>query len=94
MKAAPELSNEECKKLSDLTKRVLPYRQHLHYTRHPGYAHYKFEGNYDPQLETLLGHIPTSDEIIIMVDGGYFNFGASCSVNASDHSFHGKVNTD
>lgn len=54
-----------------------------------GYAHYKFSGRVS---DKLLGHEPTGDELIMLVDSGFSHFGASCSV--SNRSFSGRVNTD
>lgn len=57
-----------------------------------GYAHYKFSGRVSDKLVELLGHEPTGDELIMLVDSGYSHFGASCSV--SNRNFSGRVNTD
>lgn len=62
--------------------------------RRTGYAHYTFEGNYTPWLVELLGRHPTSDEIIMLVDGGFSHFGATCGVSRNRMTFSGRVNTD
>lgn len=59
-----------------------------------GYAHYTFEGNYTNDLVQRLGRHPTGDEIIMLVDGGFSHFGASCSVAHDRMTFSGRVNTD
>lgn len=57
-----------------------------------GYAHYRFTGRFTPLLVERLGRQPTADEIIMLVDGGFSHFGASCSINGN--YFSGRVNTD
>lgn len=57
-----------------------------------GYAHYKFSGTITDKLIELLGHEPSSDEIIMLVDSGFSHFGASCSI--SGRRFSGSVNID
>lgn len=58
-----------------------------------GYAHYTFSGKVSTALIDALGRLPTGDEVIMLVDGGFSHFGASCRV-ASDGTFSGRVNTD
>ena len=62
------------------------------YTQTSGYAHYKFSGDITDKLVEALGHEPSPDEIIMLVDGGFSNFGASCTIN--DRHFGGRVNID
>lgn len=62
--------------------------------RRTGYAHYTFDGSYTPLLVELLGRHPTSDEIIMLVDGGFSHFGATCNVSHDRMTFSGRVNTD
>ena len=62
--------------------------------RRTGYAHYTLEGTYTPLLVELLGRHPTGDEIIMLVDGGFSHFGATCGVSHDRMTFHGRVNTD
>ena len=62
--------------------------------RRTGYAHYTFEGRYTHRLVELLGRHPTSDEIIMLVDGGFSHFGATCGVSHDRMIFSGRVNTD
>lgn len=62
--------------------------------RQRGYAHYKFNGVYTPWLVELLGRHPDEDEIIMLVDGGFSHFGATCSVRTESMHFAGRVNID
>lgn len=62
------------------------------YTQTSGYAHYKFSGDITDKLVEALGHEPSPDEIIMLVDGGFSHFGASCTIN--DRHFGGRVNID
>ena len=62
------------------------------YTRARGYAHYKFSGDITDKLVEALGHEPSPDEIIMLVDDGFSHFGASCSING--RHFSGRVNID
>lgn len=57
-----------------------------------GYAHYSFSGHIKPELVKRLGRQPTEDEIIMLVDGGFSHFGASCTINGD--FFRGLVNID
>ena len=50
------------------------------YSRRSGYAHITFNGTYTEKLCEILGRTPTGEEIIMLVDGGFSHFGASCSV--------------
>lgn len=62
------------------------------YRKDVGYAHYSFSGNYTPKLVELLGHEPSPEEIIIIVNGGFSHFVASCSI-AGTH-FCGRLSVD
>jgi len=62
------------------------------FKRHSGYAHYSFSGDITGKLIELLGHEPTLDEIIMLVDDGFSHFGACCSITG--RHFSGRVNTD
>lgn len=62
------------------------------YRKSPGYAHYTFSGTITDRLVEALGHEPSADEIILIVDGGFSHFGASC--NISNRHFSGKVYID
>lgn len=62
------------------------------YTQTSGYAHYKFSGDITDKLVEALGHEPSPDEIIMLVDGGFSHFGASCTING--RHFGGRVNID
>ena len=63
------------------------------FTRCVGYAHYTFSGRCTAALVERLGRLPTSDEVIMLVDNGFSHFGASCTID-SNGDFHGRVNTD
>lgn len=98
MKATVELTKEELKKYNEmydnLQKKIkgVDMNELISYSRTSGYAHYKFTGTYTEKLCEALGRTPTGEEIIMLVDGGFSHFGASCSVY--DGHFTGRVNTD
>lgn len=99
MKAVTEYTNEEAeamaKKWHELRDKAssVPRKEWFdNYTRTSGYAHYKFSGNITDKLVEALGHEPSPDEIIMLVDSGFSHFGASCSIN--DRHFSGHVNID
>lgn len=100
MKAIVEYTPEEYSKMYEkfmaLQHVTAGYKRSdlLTYTRTSGYAHYKFKGTYTQKLVELLGHHPTEDEIIMLVDGGYSHFGAGCSIDKKNMAFSGHVNTD
>ena len=99
MKAIVEYTKEEAeatskkwKELRDKTK-VIPRAELFdNYSRTSGYAHYKFSGDITDKLIEVLGHEPSPDEIIMLVDNGFSHFGASCSING--RHFSGRVNID
>lgn len=98
MKAIVELTPEEMKKYNEMYDRLMkavkgiPSTQLYDYSEKRGYAHYTFNGTYTAKLCEVLGRTPTGEEIIMLVDGGFSHFGASCSVY--DGHFTGRVNTD
>lgn len=100
MEAITSISKERHEYLSALTKNLREktegtskYKDWFEdYKQTSGYAHYKFSGKVSDKLVELLGHEPTSEEIILLVDDGFSHFGASCSMNG--RSFSGRVNTD
>lgn len=57
-----------------------------------GYAHYTFSGKVSDEMVEEMGRMLTGDEIIMLVDGGFSHFGASCSI--SGQAFRGSVNID
>ena len=99
MKAIVDYTNEEAEAMSkkwnelrDKTK-VIPRAELFdNYSRTSGYAHYKFSGDITDKLVEALGHEPSPDEIIMLVDGGFSHFGASCTINGKH--FGGRVNID
>ena len=99
MKAITAYTNEEAEAMSkkwhelrDKTK-VIPRAELFdNYSKTSGYAHYKFSGDVTDKLVEVLGHEPSPDEIIMLVDGGFSHFGASCSING--RHFSGRVNID
>ena len=99
MKAIVDYTNEEAEAMSkkwnelrDKTK-VIPRAELFdNYTQTSGYAHYKFSGDITDKLVEVLGHEPSPDEIIMLVDGGFSHFGASCTINGKH--FGGRVNID
>lgn len=100
MKAIVEHTPEEyqalCDKEAALRKALEghAYADLFTYRKQYGYANYVFSGTYTPKLVELLGHVPDSDEIIMLVDGGFNNFGAICCVNTRECTFNGRVNID
>ena len=99
MKAIVDYTNEEAEAMSkkwnelrDKTK-VIPRAELFdNYSITSGYAHYKFSGDITDKLVEALGHEPSPDEIIMLVDGGFSHFGASCTINGKH--FGGRVNID
>ena len=60
-----------------------------------GYAHYTFHGFYTKRLVEMLGREPDEDEIIILVDGGFYHFGATCFISRDGTgAISGRVNID
>lgn len=99
MEAVTELSAKREAHLSALTKTIREKTKGYRHTelfndfqKISGYAHYKFTGEITDKLIELLGHEPTSEEVILIVDDGYSHFGASCSIYG--RHFGGRVNTD
>lgn len=99
MKAIVEYTNEEAeamakkwKELRDKTNSIARNELFDNYARTSGYAHYKFSGDITDKLIEALGRMPSPDEIIMLIDGGFSHFGASCSIN--DRHFSGRVNID
>lgn len=99
MKAIVEYTKEEAEamtkkwhELRDKTNSVPRKEWFDNYTRTSGYAHYKFSGDITDKLVEVLGHEPSPDEIIMLVDSGFSHFGASCSING--RHFSGRVNID
>lgn len=99
MKAIVEYTKEEAEimskkwnELRDKTKGIPKAELFDNYSRTSGYAHYKFSGDITDKLVEVLGHEPSPDEIIMLVDSGFSHFGASCSING--RHFSGRVNID
>lgn len=99
MKAIVEYTNEEAEAMSkkwnelrDKTSSIPRKEWFDNYSRTSGYAHYKFSGDITDKLVEVLGHEPSPDEIIMLVDNGFSHFGASCSING--RHFSGRVNID
>lgn len=99
MKAIVEYTKEEAEAMSkrwnelrDKTKDIPITELLINYTRTHGYAQYRFSGDITDKLVEVLGHEPSPDEIIMIVDRGFSHFGASCSVNG--RHFSGRVYTD
>lgn len=99
MKAIVEYTKEEAEAMSkkwnelrDKTKDIPKTELFDNYSRTSGYAHYKFSGDITDKLVEVLGHEPSPDEIIMLVDSGFSHFGASCSING--RHFGGRVNID
>ena len=99
MKAIVEYTKEEYafmskkwKELRDKTNSMARSELFDNYTKTSGYAHYTFSGDITDKLVEALGHEPSPDEIIMLVDYGFSHFGASCSI--SNRHFSGRVCTD
>ena len=99
MKAIVEYTKEEYafmskkwKELRDKTNGMARSELFDNYTKTSGYAHYTFSGDITDKLVEALGHEPSPDEIIMLVDDGFSHFGANCSI--SGRHFSGRVCTD
>lgn len=99
MKAVVELSKEEYQKLSVIRENIIGKIKGLshedmwdEYEKKYGYAHYKFTVKPSEKMIAAIGREPTTDEMIIIVDGGFSHFGASCSEYKGTYT--GQVNTD
>lgn len=57
-----------------------------------GYANYTFSGYIADLLIEKLGRMPTTEEILLIVDNGFSHFGATCII--TDRYFSGKVYID
>lgn len=100
MKSITEYTPEEKKEMSEKLQKLraalkdTPVKELFEdYNRHINYAHYTFSGKISNKLIQLLGRMPTTDEIIMIADGGFHHFGATCSI-FPDRSFSGKINID
>jgi hypothetical protein len=51
------------------------------FERRSGRSYYSFNGTISNELIEKLGRIPTEEEIVILVDGGFSHFGANCDCN-------------
>lgn len=101
MKAIVELTPDEHSRLHDIYVNLRAAIKDVPCTdivedlqRRYVYAHYRFSGKYTPRLIELLGRQPSADEIIMLVDGGFSHFGATCTINHETREFQGRVNTD
>lgn len=100
MKAITEYTPQEYSKMHQKREALceaikgVPLDELLASTVERGYACYRFTGVYTPYLVELLGRHPDADEIIMLVDGGFSHFGASCTVNNDSQQFHGFVYVD
>ena len=99
MKAIVEMNQEEQKeygkKFDQLREKLaINTRNELLPDLHKmvGYAHYRFSGRIGQALVDALGRQPTPEEIIMLVDNGFWHFGAECHINGD--RFTGRVNTD
>lgn len=98
MKAIVSLSEQEHQEYSEiqsnLNEKIKEYEFNdlIHYRKLSGCAKYNFSGTYTDKLVEALGREPKGEEIIMLVDGGFSHFGASCSVH--DGTFSGYVYID
>lgn len=99
MKPILELTKAEHESLRATYNRLKAYTKGLPKSdwfvdlkRRSGYASYSFSGEVSDSLLGRLGRMPTADEIIMLVDGGFSNFGAECAI--SGRRFAGKVYID
>lgn len=98
MKAIVEYTAQEYNEMKDKQHELFEkikgytYGELIAFVKTYGYAHYGFSGVYTESLVEALGREPTPDEIIILVDGGFSHFGATCNING--RHFRGRVNTD
>jgi len=100
MKAITEYTDEEYIKMKEKSKALneaikgFKREELITINKRRGYAKYDFWGTYTDKLVEALGRHPSADEIIMLVDGGYSHFGASCSLNPRQMSFSGYVYID
>lgn len=99
MKAITEYTDKEIDEMSkklhelrDKTKDVPRTELFENFSKKSGYAHYTFSGDVTDKLIEVLGCMPSTNEIIMLVDSGFSHFGASCSING--RHFVGWVNID
>lgn len=97
MRAIVEQPREEIERLNGVQKHLKEVgltRQNafVDYQTTSGYAHYTFRGQQSSEVVEKLGRGLTSEEIIILADGGFSHFGATCTVGGT--GFAGRVNTD
>lgn len=100
MKAITEYTDEEYIKMKEKLKALgeaikgLNREELFTYIKRRGYAKYDFWCSYTDKLVEALGRHPDAEEIIMLVDGGYSHFGASCALNPRQMSFSGYVYID
>lgn len=101
MKAVVEYTEKEyiemqdnCRRLREAVKGTTRKDWFTDLSTCSGYAHYRFKGQYAQRLVELLGHQPSADEIIMLVDGGFSHFGATCTIDHATRRFSGRVNID
>ena len=99
MKAIVEYIEEELIKQRAVRDNILglikdiPYEEKWEINeRRNGYAHYTFKVKPSQKMLDAIGRNTTTSEIIIIVDGGFSHFGASCS--EYNGVYTGRVNTD
>lgn len=100
MKAIVEYSQEEIRAMDDkfdaLKKviQLLPKDERFERFVKKNYrTRYEFSGVVSDKLVETLGHKPTPEEVIMIIDNGYWHFGACCRF-ITDTKFTGYVNTD
>lgn len=99
MKAVVELTKQERESLAKVRDHIfslikdIPYQEKWDINeRTSGYAHYKFKVKPSQKMIDAIGRMPTTSEIIMIVDGGFCHFGASCG--ECNGVYSGRVNTD
>lgn len=99
MKAVTELNEEETEKQVIERDNILSLIKDVTYEErweikeiNVGYAHYNFKVKPSQKMLDAIGRKPTTNEMIMIVDGGFSHFGASCT--ESNGIYTGRVNTD
>ncbi len=99
MKAVIHHTPEERERLTKLSNETLSAVGELKNTElfndykvTPAYHRYTFCGNIANLLVEKLGHMPTPEELIIIVDRGINHFGADCYIDGI--FFSGEISTD
>lgn len=99
MKAIFEQTGHERERLTEVLNEIKAKTQGMSlsemfdaYNNSIFYGRYKFSGKVSDALIERLGRMPTEEEIIMLVDRGFYHFGATIKLDG--RHFSGQVNTD